>query len=218
MENTLVKTLESCLRVTYTSAKSMHWITLTLRFLLSTEPLGESSVPSAKGSLLQELEKYCCEKVKNAEFDKHSGFHIERIVFTYLDYLLFRDRNEPSIKKMAPANYSVPNNWSFQFRNSIEHFFPQHPDSSFQPWDNETLNCFGNLALITVSGNSKFSNLPPKGKIEYPAVAAQSLKLLWMAAMTRESGCWTEAQALQHQTDMSRILNEEIKKQLAAAV
>lgn len=218
VENTLVKTLESCLRVTYTSAKSMHWITLTLRFLLSTEPLGESSVPSAKGSLLQELEKYCCEKVKNAEFDKHSGFHIERIVFTYLDYLLFRDRNEPSIKKMAPANYSVPNNWSFQFRNSIEHFFPQHPDSSFQPWDNKTLNCFGNLALITVSGNSKFSNLPPKGKIEYPAVAAQSLKLLWMAAMTRESGCWTEAQALQHQTDMSRILNEEIKKQLAAAV
>ena len=32
-------------------------------------------------------------------------------------------------------------------------------------WEDEDLNSFGNLALITVSGNSKFSNLPPEGKV-----------------------------------------------------
>lgn len=94
--------------------------------------------------------------------------------------------------------------WQFQFRSSIEHFYPQHPDAT-EAWDSEDLNCFGNLALITVSGNSKFSNMPPEGKIQYDYIISQSLKLKIMKAMTN-GGTWTKVKAKIHQQEMLKIL------------
>ena len=59
---------------------------------------------------------YARGKVKEAFFieEEPSGFSISRIVFTYLDYLLLTDRQKSEFR--------------FSFRNSIEHFYPQHPD------------------------------------------------------------------------------------------
>lgn len=103
--------------------------------------------------------------------------------------------------------------WQFQFRSSIEHFQPQHPIEG-EPWKEGDLNEFGNLALITISGNSKFSNLPPVGKISsYPSIINQSLKLKIMEEITRRGdGKWTEDKANTHKDEMFKILqNESIK-------
>ena len=68
-----ILTLQSALRVTYTSPKTMHWVSKAL---------------NNTTTILSELEKYSCEKLKKAAFHTASGFGYDRIVFTYLDYIL----------------------------------------------------------------------------------------------------------------------------------
>jgi hypothetical protein len=193
-KNKKLKTLQSCLRITYTSPKTMHWISLVLTKLLKNESC----------DIIDELEKYCQKKVEESNFESVNGFGFERIVFTYLDYLIYRDGYQYGGDEIISR---MPENWEFQFRNSIEHFSPQNPVEE-KRWENEDLDGFGNLALITVSGNSKFSNLPPEGKISsYPSIINQSLKLKIMAAMTKSGdGKWTKEKAREHKEEMFKLL------------
>lgn len=194
-DNKKLRTLQSCLRITYTSPKTMHWITVILANLLENEATDIISV----------LENHCKEKVVDSDYQNRSGFGFERIVFCYLDYLIYRDGYSYDGKEIIS---SMQEDWQFQFRSSIEHFYPQHPVEGEQ-WQEDDQNGFGNLALITVSGNSKFSNLPPAGKINsYPSVINQSLKLKIMEKMTRlGDGKWTEAKSSVHKDEMFSILN-----------
>ncbi|CEO27940.1 DUF262 domain-containing protein [Paraclostridium sordellii] len=197
--NKKLRTLQSCLRITYTSPKTMHWISLVLKSLINDE----------KSNILDILEKYCDSKVKESNYEKSSGFGFERIVFTYLDYILYRDGYE---YKKEPIISPLKDDWSFQFRNSIEHFCPQHPvdvELSMK-WKDDDLNGFGNLALITVSGNSKFSNLPAEAKVKsYPSVIEQSLKLKIMKKMISINGdVWDERISDIHKQEMFRILSK----------
>ena len=163
-ENEMLCYLQSCLRITYTSPKTMHWISYFLRFLNK-----EKSAYSVRNY----LEKYCCDKIVKSNYTMCCGFLIEHIVFTYLDYILWRD------------NKSEFKNIKVQFRTSIEHFFPQHPDTkSIDIFVSDGVrDSFGNLALITVSSNSKFSNLLPDAKSSYENIIEQSPKLMRMRKM-----------------------------------
>jgi len=196
-QNQKLRTLQSCLRITYTSPKTMHWISLVLSELLDDEST----------DLIELLEQYCCEKIRESNYETKSGFEIERIVFSYLDYLLFRDGYSYKNKQL------VSDDWQFQFRNSIEHFYPQHPIDG-AVWKDHDLHGFGNLALITVSGNSKFSNLSPLSKMDsYPNLIKQSLKLTIMQAITTSSKeKWTTEKANEHQREMNAILQKDLTK------
>ncbi|WP_342514633.1 DUF262 domain-containing HNH endonuclease family protein [Sporosarcina sp. FSL K6-1522] len=192
--NKQIRTLQSCLRITYTSPKTMHWISLVLAKLLENESC----------DIIEILEEYCKTKVLTSNFENASGFGFERIVFTYLDYLLYRD-GYSYLKKAIIL--PMRDDWQFQFRSSVEHFQPQRPVEGVS-WESDDLNGFGNLALITVSGNSKFSNLPPEGKISsYPSVIEQSLKLKIMKELVNlDDEKWTEEKANKHKEEMFRIL------------
>ena len=194
-DNKKLRTLQSCLRITYTSPKTMHWITVILSNLLENEATDIISV----------LENYCKKKVVDSDYQNRKGFGFERIVFCYLDYLIYRDGYSYDGKEIIS---SMQEDWQFQFRSSVEHFYPQHPVEGEQ-WEEDDLDGFGNLALITISGNSKFSNLPPVGKINsYPSVIKQSLKLKIMEKMTKlGDGKWTEAKSSIHKDEMFSILN-----------
>lgn len=201
--NKKLKTLQSCLRITYTSPKTMHWISLVLKNLMDNEEC----------DILKILEDYCNKKVKESNYRNCSGFEFERIVFTYLDYILYRDgysykdKNEDKeiIKKLDDE-------FKFQFRNSIEHFYPQNPSEKEinVNFDINALNSFGNLALITVSGNSKFSNLLPAGKAtSYPSIINQSLKLRIMKHMIdNNNNIWNEDILYKHEEEMFTILDK----------
>lgn len=196
-DNKKLRTLQSCLRITYTSPKTMHWITVILSNLLEDEGT----------NIIAILENYCRKKIVESDYQNRSGFKIERIVFSYLDYLIYRDGYSYDGKEIISP---MQEDWQFQFRSSIEHFHPQHPvEGEF--WEEEELNGFGNLALITVSGNSKFSNLPPGGKINsYPSIINQSLKLKVMEKMTRlGDGKWTEEKSSIHKDEMFDILKNK---------
>lgn len=196
-DNKKLRTLQSCLRITYTSPKNMHWISVILSKLLENEAT----------DVIQLLENYCKNKVADSDYQNKNGFGVERIVFSYLDYLIYRDGYSYEGKEIISP---FQEDWQFLFRSSIEHFQPQHPVEG-ECWEQDDLNGFGNLALITVSGNSKFSNLPPTGKINsYPSIINQSLKLKIMEKMTRlGDGKWTEEKANRHKDEMINILKNK---------
>ena len=163
--------LQAALRITYTSSKTMHWITILLRACAE----GKTYVDT----LLHILETYAVSKIKSGGYrKKNSWTEYQRILFTYLDYVLYRDgyafQGKTYIKKQP--------DFEFQYRSSIEHFYPQHP-LNHRECPPEILHSFGNLALINVSGNSKVSNLDPVSKKAYGDVIKQSLKLQIMAEM-----------------------------------
>lgn len=186
-----LRSLQSALRITYTSPKTMHWISKVLASLMENEEV----------NLTVLLEKYACGKIKSANIKEARGFGIDRIVFTYLDYVLDRD----SISKIS--------NYQFQFRTSIEHFYPQNPIEK-PKWPNSPLNSFGNLALITVSSNSKFSNLDPQSKVaSYPDTILQSPKLKLMSdIMKQNNNVWDESLAVEHGKEMLELLEKEISR------
>jgi Uncharacterized conserved protein len=196
--------LESMLRVTYTSPRTMHWITRLLRRLLLESQQGAAILDESK--LISELRAYACEKV-NAAFceveEQPQGFSIERIVFTYLDYLLWK-------KRRAEANFK------FTFRNSIEHFYPQNPrdgQSGKGKISPDKLNYLGNLALVSVSDNSRFSNDLPETKATYDKIVQQSPKLALMARLAEKKETkWDDQQMCDHHKEMIDLLEKDLQK------
>lgn len=196
-KNRQIRTLQSALRITYTSPKTMHWISLVLSSYLNDE----------NADIMKILESYAQSKVDTSGYETASGFGFERIVFTYLDYLIYRDGYSYNGHEIIRP---LSSDWQFQFRSSIEHFYPQNP-TELARWENDDSNCFGNLALITVSGNSIFNNASPDGKASSnPGIIAQSLKLKIMAEMMRQNNnIWDEKLAHIHQDEMFKILRSD---------
>src|SRR5690625_4282106 len=200
--------LQSALRITYTSPRTMHWITDVLRYV--TQCADQDKVVTAQG-LLDRLESHALERLDaamnpdsaNADVgpDGHPlGFGIPRIVFTYLDYLLVQQRER----------------WDFTFsyRTSIEHFSPatedvEHASPAYHLRDRKLLNWLGNLALVTVSANSKFSNYQPAQKAHNHAARRQSLKLELMARRA-ETGSWNDEDIKAHHEEMVGLLREAL--------
>lgn len=193
LDNKQLTLLESCLRITYTSPKTMHWI---------SKVMSEVNKGKTGKDIIKILEKYCCKKVDDSDYKNSKGFAVERIVFTYLDYILCRDN---------PKYYK---DFEFQFRKSIEHFFPQHPINEEDKIKDENKDSFGNLALITVSANSKFSNMLPIHKVEqYKEVVKQSPKLIQMKNLILDNNRkWDDECIEQHNDEMLKLLEDEIKK------
>ena len=187
--------LESCLRITYTSPKTMHWISRVMANV-NKNPDGNH--------IISMLEKYCCEKIEESKYKDCTGFNIDRIVFTYLDYILLRDESK------------LFRDFQFQFRTSIEHFFPRKPINIKDADCINNIDSFGNLALITVSANSKFSNMLPKHKVEqYPEIINQSPKLTKMKKLLDEhGGTWDSSSIEEHKVEMFKLLSEEIKDKI----
>ena len=139
----------------------------------------------------------------------------------YRDCVLDNKNNEIKSKlqsafdKIKNKNLKTLQEWEFGFRSSVEHFYPQHPSAgSIEPIENEdTLNSFGNLALITTSGNSKFSNLAPSAKLDtYPSIIVQSLKLILMSEYIKGNKDDDIKMIKNHGEQMLDILLPEIKK------
>jgi hypothetical protein len=187
--------LQSMLRVTYTSPRTMHWITKVLKLVSGKIPREVSG-----SEVADLLRSYARERVRPFFEDDHpDGFDINRIVFTYLDYLLLADHPTREFK--------------FSFRNSIEHFYPQYPteEQSGEVVSPSYLNCLGNLALVSVSANSKFSNSLPKAKAENyrSTIETQSPKLHAMAEITRAEG-WGDEQVVRHHDAMLELLGGDV--------
>ena len=188
--------LQSMLRVTYTSPLVMHWVTDYLAWLYFDM---DEYVPLEVSEKLDSIAKAPVHNyMENGDYSL--GLNTPHIVFNYLDYLLWQE--------------SKPN-FQFEFRNSVEHWYPQHPTDNNVNWDDPDLNHFGNLCLVSSGLNSKFSNnLPLAKKANFrDRIERQSLKLQKMAEATDYSDMWSEKVAIAHGEEMleklEQALNEE---------
>ena len=199
--------IQSALRVSYTSPKVMHWITRLLECLcdakLKLPKLADKAEHIAAEAVaegffeksLEEMGAYDLQKYKPEDYA--FGVGTPHIVFNYLDYLLW---------KKAKKTHK---DFVFEFRNSVEHWYPQHPsDGTIEPWDGRDV--FGNLCIISRSVNSKFSNLSPESKMKSYKKMVQkgSLKLRIMGDIIEggSSEKWRQSACAKHEKEMIRLL------------
>ena len=194
--------IQSALRVSYTSPKVMHWITELLVWLFNNNE-------TERYKLTDEAERIAAEAVMENFLDLGNyelGVQTPHVVFNYLDYLLWKEYKE---------RYE---DFVFEFRNSVEHWYPQNPsEGTIETWDGR--DTFGNLCIISRSVNSKFSNLPPKSKMQTfeRMVQRGSLKLRIMGNIIK--GCsdrdWAEHACREHEEEMLKLLKKRTEELLA---
>ena len=187
--------LQASYRVSYTSPKIMHWITYALIFA-SDDNLTWIDYEIA----LEQIAKNAVKKDFLDENNFELGVNTPHIVFNYLDYLLWLSN---------PDKYK---DFVFEFRNSVEHWYPQTPSKdTFEHWSqDEGVNRFGNLCLIQRNVNSKFSNMSPEAKKSTfkSMIEKGSLKLRLMAEKTENNSLWRDELCKIHEEEMINILIE----------
>ena len=187
-EHEKLKMIESCLRVSYTNPKVMHWITNLLYWVYIN---GEGRMDEFL-AYVQGVARLPARKFIAAE-DYNQGVQTPNIVLNYLDYLLWTAKNELVHNQGFTHLFDKP--FAFEFRNSVEHWYPQHPDADADgcpEWgavDNAhgVVDRFGNLALLQSNINAHFSNQPPRGKCGYETTKNGSIKLRIMAILTESA-------------------------------
>ena len=200
--------LQSALRVSYTSPKVMHWITQLLLWLSEDGYMHTVQSPDDMadyGTVIESIAKKAVvenffDVCKDGKFDM--GVNTPHIVFNYLDFLLWKSNSR---------KYS---DFDFEFRNSVEHWYPQNPsEGTFDQWK-DGVNQFGNLCIIQRNVNSKFSNMAPEAKKSTfrDMISKGSLKLRIMSELTERKGdkaasmYWRESAYKQHEDEMISIL------------
>ncbi len=189
--------LQSCLRVSYTSPKIMHWITKLLQWSYDDKNRQKlSRYQVFAENIAQEPVK---EFLNKKEFKL--GVNTPHIVLNYLDFCLWSERDNANYKKFDFAKFS------FEFRSSVEHWYPQRPsEQSFAKWAD--VDRFGNLCIIQRNINSKFSNLSPasKNNTYSQMIEKGSLKLRLMSEKTNADAIWKDTACAVHEKEMLSIL------------
>lgn len=197
--------LQAALRVSYTSPKIMHWITDLLIWLIQDD---YANIDSCLNEYETYIESLIQSAVKSDFLEKsdeekfNMGLKTPHIVFNYLDYQIWKN-NRRKFDKFV-----------FEFRNSVEHWYPQNPSKgTFPKWKHEDgVDQFGNLCLVPSNINSSFSNLDPEAKKKTfkEEVAKGSLKLREMAKLTEDaknaSLKWKDEVCAKHGAKMMKIL------------
>ena len=200
--------IQSALRVSYTSPKVMHWITKLLIWLSENDC---EHIDNDDLTRYDEfIEQIAIDAVKKDFFDKCEngeyamGVDTPHIVFNYLDYLLWYH------------NRKKYDDFTFEFRNSVEHWYPRNPsEGTFEQWT-DGVDRFGNLCIIQRNVNSKFSNMSPEAKKSTftDMIAKGSIKLRIMSELTQAESdlvaslYWKEAAYKKHEEDMIAYLLE----------
>lgn len=209
--------MQACLRVTYTSPNTMPWVTKLLHLLWqhrsnpNSVEAGTAVLNLLEGIAIEEVR----EKLKNSDLYT-GGTGTPRILFNFLDYLLWRDglvsTNEEDEKRRQ--------NFQFAYWNSVEHWYPQTPDDSMHDdWPKQgdpSVDTFGNLFLLNRSENSRLSNLPPNVKKQRLNDKADkglmlSLKAVDMMRKTSEgNGSWQIACQELESEHIERLQNAQL--------
>lgn len=203
----------------FSGDRSAHyWLTALLAQLVATPDMNYEQVLSVMEALDNQLSLAVATQ-KDASFriaqggvpdtedwsaieqylNESRGTGFEHYWFQKLEYLLWKqgDKSDEKLKR-----YRITS------KNSVEHVHPQN-----EKYQNslkvETLDAFGNLALLSPGENSSYSNKPVgvkwqefKTKPRYDALKLKAIFELYDQA----DEVWSEDQIAQHQRDMINIL------------
>ena len=206
--------LQSMFAVTFTANRDSRWLYEILQFLFNhIEELNQTEFASQFKDF---LEKMAVRYAKESLFDKDRNIKrygaIRVYDFNFIDYVLWKNCSDLK-GKYSSVEFE---DFKFTYRRSIEHWFPQHPNSDelVEKMDDKFLHSFGNLCIITDSQNSKFGNLVPSAKYNQwqDIFYRQSLKLQMMAEITskKDSG-WGPEQITELEKEILTRVNDFIE-------
>lgn len=181
--------LQSMFAVTFTANRDSRWLYESLRFLFNhIEELDQPEFGSYFKDFLEIMAVRFAEGRLFTEEDMIKKYgDIPVYAFNFVDYILWKNREELG-RKYKGIKFDQ---FKFAYRRSMEHWFPQHPNSDerVEKMDDQFLHSFGNLCIITDSQNSKFGNLVPSAKYKQweGIFDRQSLKLQIMASITEKT-------------------------------
>lgn len=181
--------LQSMFAVTFTANRDSRWLYESLRFLFNhIEELDQPEFGSYFKDFLEIMAVRFAEGRLFTEEDMIKKYgDIPVYAFNFVDYILWKNREELG-RKYKGIKFDQ---FKFAYRRSIEHWFPQHPNSDerVEKMDDQFLHSFGNLCIITDSQNSKFGNLVSSAKYKQweGIFDRQSLKLQIMASITEKT-------------------------------
>ena len=183
--------LQSMFAVTFTANRDSRWLYEILQFLFRhIEELNHQEFGARFKEFLEKMAvRYAEERLftEDRRIKKYGAIPV--YAFNFVDYVLWKNREE--LKKAYDVKFE---DFKFAYRRSIEHWFPQHPNSDerVEKIDDKFLHSFGNLCIITDSQNSKFGNLVPSAKYKQweGIFNRQSLKLQMMADVTVKNDKW----------------------------
>ena len=180
--------LQSMFAVTFTANRDSRWLYEILQFLYRhIEELNDQKFGDYFKEFLEKMAVTYAEErlfTEDRRIKKYGAIPV--YAFNFVDYVLWKNREE--LKKAYDVKFE---DFKFAYRRSIEHWFPQHPNSDerVEKMDDQFLHSFGNLCIITDSQNSKFGNLVPSAKYKQweGIFDRQSLKLQIMASITEKT-------------------------------
>ena len=181
--------LQSMFAVTFTANRDSRWLYEVLQFLFEhIEELNDQEFAIRFKDFLEKMAVRYAEGRLFTEEDVLKKYgDIPVYAFNFVDYILWKNREELG-RKYKSIKFDQ---FKFAYRRSIEHWFPQHPNSDerVEKMDDQFLHSFGNLCIITDSQNSKFGNLVPSAKYKQweGIFDRQSLKLQIMANITEKT-------------------------------
>jgi hypothetical protein len=205
--------LQSMFAVTFTANRDSRWLYEILQFLFNhIEELNQAEFASQFKDFLEKMAvRYAEERLFTEDKSIKTYGEIPVYAFNFVDYVLWKNREE--LNKAYEVQFE---DFKFAYRRSIEHWFPQHPNSDeiVEKMDAKFLHSFGNLCIITDSQNSKFGNLVPSAKYKQweGIFSRQSLKLQMMAEITskKDSG-WGPEQITELEKEILTRVNDFIE-------
>ena len=205
--------LQSMFAVTFTANRDSRWLYEILQFLYRhIEELNDQKFGDYFKEFLEKMAVTYAEErlfTEDRRIKKYGAIPV--YAFNFVDYVLWKNREE--LKKAYDVKFE---DFKFAYRRSIEHWFPQHPNSDerVERIDDQILHSFGNLCIITDSQNSKFGNLVPSAKYKQweGIFSRQSLKLQMMAEITskKDSG-WGPEQITELEKEILTRVNDFIE-------
>lgn len=134
----------------------------------------------------------------------NKGCKVENFIFNFYDLARYR------------INQSQWSNFEFTRRNSVEHFYPQHPEHR-SPLDSRWLNSFGNLCLVDRNTNSHLTNNSPNEKaikLDRETKGRLSIKLQEMVERTKLRGVWDSISITEFEQDCRNCLKNALRRQI----
>ena len=177
-----------------------------LRFV--SENNGVVSATELKQELLELARKRLLE-VKGWEY---SGVRTPRLVFNYLDYLLWSRQGTLQLSQIGQNKFKK---FRFIQNNSVEHLLPRkHFTGSIDVNDpiyqsrQEVLDYFGNLCLISQSSNSRYNNFnyAAKRQLFNEGKSIESLKQVLMF----ENEDWNDDVIKKHGEQMMQLVENSM--------
>ncbi|HHD0454540.1 TPA: DUF262 domain-containing protein [Campylobacter coli] len=176
-------------------------------------------------------------KIENDQIDAENIFFIEdengisvldqgtatpHYWFYRLEYYLWKYSDEENLKDIELSEkkfIDIANNFYFRNLNSIEHVQAQSKANE-KNWDDENIDNFGNLALISSSFNSSLSNQDTQDKyLDLQKYINKdnnviSLKLWLIYALSEKNQLnWTFNKAQEHRRQMLEILKKSFNNE-----